>query len=41
MLWENIISNDFADAVEKAKGVCVVPVGCLEKHGPHSVPTLQ
>ena len=36
MLWEDIISNDFAEAVEKAKGVCVVPVGCLEKHGPHS-----
>jgi len=36
MLWEDIISNDFPAAVEAAKGVCVVPVGCLEKHGPHS-----
>lgn len=36
MIWENIISNDFPAAVEKAKGVCVVPIGCLEKHGPHS-----
>ena len=36
MLWENIISNDFPAAVEASKGVCVVPVGCLEKHGPHS-----
>ena len=36
MLWENIISNDFPAAVEKAKGVCIVPIGCLEKHGPHS-----
>ncbi len=36
MLWENIISNDFPAAVEKSKGVCVVPIGCLEKHGPHS-----
>jgi len=36
MLWENIISNDFPAAVEEAKGVCVVPIGCLEKHGPHS-----
>lgn len=36
MLWENIISNDFPAAVETAKGVCVVPVGCLEKHGAHS-----
>lgn len=36
MLWEELISNDFPAAVEAAKGVCVVPVGCLEKHGPHS-----
>jgi len=36
MLWEELISNDFPAAVETAKGVCVVPVGCLEKHGPHS-----
>lgn len=36
MLWENIISNDFPAAVEQSKGVCVVPIGCLEKHGPHS-----
>lgn len=36
MLWENIISNDFKDAVKAANGVCAVPIGCLEKHGPHS-----
>lgn len=36
MLWENLISNDFPAAVEQSKGVCVVPIGCLEKHGPHS-----
>lgn len=36
MLWENIISNDFPAAVEQSKGVCVVPIGCLEKHGAHS-----
>ena len=36
MFWENIISNDFPAAVEASKGVCIVPVGCLEKHGPHS-----
>ena len=33
-LWEDIISNDFPEAVKQAKGVCVVPIGCLEKHGP-------
>ena len=36
MLWENLISNDFPEAVKQSKGVCVVPVGCLEKHGAHS-----
>jgi len=36
MLWENIISNDFPAAVEAAKGVCILPIGCLEKHGAHS-----
>ena len=36
MLWENIISNDFPAAVEQSKGVCLVPIGCLEKHGAHS-----
>ena len=36
MLWEDIISKDFPAAVEESNGVCVVPVGCLEKHGAHS-----
>ena len=36
MLWENIISNDFPAAVEQSNGVCILPVGCLEKHGAHS-----
>ena len=36
MLWEDIISNDFPAAVAQSKRVCVVPIGCLEKHGPHS-----
>ena len=36
MLWENLREEEFRDAVKKSKGVCVVPIGCLEKHGPHS-----
>ena len=36
MLWENLRCEQFKDAIETAKGVCVVPIGCLEKHGPHS-----
>lgn len=36
MLWENLRSEQFEDAVKQSRGVCVVPIGCLEKHGPHS-----
>ena len=36
MLWENLRSEQFKDAIQQSKGVCVVPIGCLEKHGPHS-----
>lgn len=36
MLWENLRSEQFEEAVKISKGVCVVPIGCLEKHGPHS-----
>lgn len=35
MLWENLREEEFEDAIRKSKGVCVVPVGCLEKHGQH------
>lgn len=36
MLWENLRSEQFEEAVARSMGVCVVPIGCLEKHGPHS-----
>ena len=36
MLWENLRCEEFEEAVKRSKGVCVVPIGCLEKHGPHS-----
>lgn len=35
MLWENLREEEFEDAIEKSNGVCIVPVGCLEKHGQH------
>ena len=35
MLWENLREEEFEDAIRKSKGVCVVPIGCLEKHGQH------
>lgn len=33
--WEELTSPMFANAVEKAGGVCVIPLGIMEKHGPH------
>lgn len=33
--WEALTAPDFAKAVEKSEGVCIVPMGVLEKHGPH------
>ncbi len=33
--WEELTSGDFARAVAQARGVCVLPFGIVEKHGPH------
>ena len=33
--WEELTSGDFARAVTQAQGVCLLPFGILEKHGPH------
>ncbi len=33
--WEEITSPQFPLAVQKAGGVCVIPMGVIEKHGPH------
>ncbi len=35
MLWWELTASEFASAVETVGGVCVVPVGVVEKHGPH------
>ncbi|MBR5586638.1 MAG: creatininase family protein [Clostridia bacterium] len=35
MLWEYLREEEFKDAIEKSAGVCILPVGCLEKHGQH------
>ena len=35
MLWTDILSGDFEKAVEEAKGVGILPVGCVEHHGRH------
>lgn len=35
MLWENLREEEFAPAIEKSNKLCVVPIGCIEKHGQH------
>lgn len=35
MLWENLKESEFPYAVERSKGICVIPIGAMEKHGPH------
>ncbi len=35
MLWENLREEEFKSAVKESKGLCILPVGCLEKHGQH------
>ncbi len=33
--WEELTSPDFVRAVAKSGGTCVIPLGIIEKHGPH------
>lgn len=33
LFWDQLTSPDFKKAVEKAQGVCIIPIGVLEKHG--------
>ncbi len=35
MIWEHLREEEFEEAIVKSKGVCVMPVGCLEMHGQH------
>ena len=33
--WEELTAADFRDAITRAQGTCLLPIGILEKHGPH------
>jgi len=33
--WEELTAGDFHHAIELSRGTCVLPIGILEKHGPH------
>jgi creatinine amidohydrolase len=35
MHWEELTAADFPEAVRKSNRVCLVPIGCVEKHGEH------
>jgi len=35
MLWLELTSDKFADALKASAGVCLLPIGCVERHGPH------
>ena len=34
--WDELVAGDFPKALEKSSKVCILPIGILEKHGPHS-----
>jgi creatinine amidohydrolase len=33
--WEELTGPDFIQAIHRSQGVCILPFGILEKHGPH------
>ena len=33
--YEELTAPEFVQAVKLAEGVCILPIGILEKHGPH------
>src|SRR6201992_1239235 len=34
--WDELVASDFPKALEKSHRTCILPIGILEKHGPHS-----
>jgi len=35
MLWEDLTAKNFPDSIRESNGVCILPIGVLEKHGNH------
>ena len=33
--WEELTAAEFRSAIDQSKGTCLLPIGILEKHGPH------
>ena len=39
--WDELTASDWPKAIEKSAATCVLPIGILEKHGPHAPPQLE
>ncbi len=35
MRWEELTGDQFPEAVQNSKGVCLLPLSCIERHGHH------
>jgi creatinine amidohydrolase len=35
MRWEDLTEPEFSKAVKTTRGVCLLPIGCMERHGDH------
>lgn len=33
--WEELTADDFRTSIQQSHGTCLLPIGILEKHGPH------
>ena len=33
--WEELTAGDFIKAIQQSQGTCILPIGIIEKHGPH------
>lgn len=33
--WDELSAAEFKDAIARAQGTCLLPIGIMEKHGPH------
>src|SRR3954471_18597339 len=34
--WDELVASDWPAALEKSSRTCILPIGILEKHGPHA-----
>lgn len=34
--WDELLASDWPKALEKSAATCILPIGILEKHGPHA-----